>query len=86
MNENVLGIIAGVLTSVSMIPQLVKVIREKDVEDVSLLMLLILISGLSLWIWYGIVKEEWPIILSNSFAVLVNISLLLCYFMYNKKK
>ena len=86
MNENVLGIIAGVLTSVSMIPQLVKVIREKDVEDISLLMLLILISGLSLWIWYGIVKEEWPIILSNSFAVLVNISLLLCYFMYNKKK
>lgn len=86
MNENVLGIIAGVLTSVSMIPQLVKVIREKDVEDISLLMLLILISGLSLWVWYGIVKEEWPIILSNSFAVLVNISLLLCYFMYNKKK
>lgn len=86
MNENVLGIIAGVLTSVSMIPQLVKVIREKDVEDISLLMLLILISGLSLWVWYGIIKEEWPIILSNSFAVLVNISLLLCYFMYNKKK
>ena len=86
MNENVLGIIAGVLTSVSMIPQLVKVIRDKDVEDISLLMLLVLVSGLSLWVWYGIVKEEWPIILSNSFAVLVNIGLLLCYFMYNKKK
>lgn len=69
-----------------MIPQLVKVIREKDVEDISLLMLLVLVSGLSLWVWYGIVKEEWPIILSNSFAALVNIGLLLCYFMYNKTK
>ncbi|AZB24902.1 SemiSWEET transporter [Chryseobacterium indologenes] len=85
MNENLLGIIAGVLTSVSMIPQLVKVIREKNVEDISLLMLLVLISGLSLWVWYGFVKDELPIILSNSFAVLVNISLLVCYIMYHKK-
>ncbi len=85
MNENLLGIIAGVLTSISMIPQLVKVIREKNVEDISLLMLLVLISGLSLWVWYGFVKDELPIILSNSFAVLVNISLLICYMIYHKK-
>ncbi|MCS4305583.1 MULTISPECIES: SemiSWEET transporter [unclassified Chryseobacterium] len=85
MNENLLGIIAGVLTSISMIPQLIKVIREKNVEDISLLMLLVLISGLSLWVWYGFMKDELPIILSNSFAVLVNISLLICYTIYNKK-
>lgn len=85
MNENLLGIIAGVLTSISMIPQLVKVVREKNVEDISLLMLLILISGLSLWVWYGFVKDELPIILSNLFAVLVNICLLICYMIYNKK-
>ncbi|UTX48121.1 SemiSWEET transporter [Chryseobacterium sp. MA9] len=86
MDVNVLGIIAGFLTSVSMIPQLVKVIKEKNVEDISLVMLLVLISGLSLWVWYGIKKDELPIILSNGFAVLVNISLLVCYFIYNKKK
>ncbi|WP_353149654.1 SemiSWEET transporter [Chryseobacterium sp.] len=85
MNENILGIIAGVLTSVSMIPQLIKVIREKNVEDISLLMLLVLISGLSLWVWYGFIKDELPIILSNSFAVLVNIGLLICYIIYDKK-
>ncbi|WP_312994068.1 SemiSWEET transporter [Chryseobacterium flavum] len=86
MNENVLGIIAGVLTSISMIPQLVKVIREKNVEDISLLMLLVLICGLSLWVWYGFIKDELPIILSNSFAVGVNLCLLFCYSIYNKKK
>ena len=86
MNENLLGIIAGVLTSISMIPQLIKVIREKNVEDISLLMLLVLISGLSLWVWYGFVKDELPIILSNACAVLVNLSLLVCYIKYNKRK
>lgn len=85
MDENVLGIIAGILTSVSMIPQLIKVIREKDVKDISLLMLLVLISGLSLWVWYGFKKDELPIILSNAFAVLVNLSLLTCYMIYRKK-
>ncbi|PIF44463.1 MtN3 and saliva related transmembrane protein [Chryseobacterium sp. 52] len=84
MNENILGIIAGILTSVSMIPQLIKVIREKNVDDISLVMLLVLISGLSLWVGYGFMKEELPIIVSNAFAVLVNICLLVCYIIYKK--
>ncbi|WP_292011008.1 SemiSWEET transporter [Chryseobacterium sp.] len=86
MNENLLGIIAGVLTSISMIPQLIKVIKEKNAKDLSWIMLLILIAGLSLWVWYGFVKEELPIILSNAFAVLVNISLLVCYILYHKNE
>ncbi|PQA96778.1 hypothetical protein B0A69_01525 [Chryseobacterium shigense] len=84
MNENILGIIAGVLTSISMIPQLIKVIRDKNVDDISLVMLIVLISGLSLWVWYGCMKNELPIILSNAFAVLVNISLLVSYMIYRK--
>ena len=85
MDENILGIIAGVFTSASMIPQLVKVLKEKNVEDLSWVTLLVLITGVSLWVWYGILKDELPIIVSNAFAVLVNISLLTCYLIYRKK-
>lgn len=85
MNENILGIIAGILTSVSMIPQLVKVLKEKNAEDLSWTMILVLISGLSLWVWYGFLKNELPIILSNAFAVIVNIILLTCCIIYKKK-
>ena len=85
MDENILGLVAGAITSVAMLPQLFKVLKEKDVEDLSLWMIVVLISGLSLWVWYGILKDELPIILSNAFAVLVNISLLICYLMYRKK-
>ncbi|RKS97283.1 SemiSWEET transporter [Chryseobacterium defluvii] len=84
MNENILGIIAGVLTSASMVPQLLKVLKEKNVDDLSWVMLLVLISGVSLWVWYGIIKEEWPIIISNAFSVLLNSILLICYFIYKK--
>lgn len=84
MNESILGIVAGVLTSVSMIPQLIKVLKDRNVEDISLVMLIVLIAGLSLWVWYGFLKDELPIILSNAFAVLINISLLICYLFFKK--
>ncbi|MDQ0477243.1 MULTISPECIES: SemiSWEET transporter [Chryseobacterium] len=85
MDENILGLVAGAFTSVAMLPQLIKVLKEKDVEDLSLLMMLFLITGLSLWVWYGVLKDELPIILSNAFAVVVNIILLSSYFIYRKK-
>ena len=85
MDENILGLVAGGITSVAMLPQLIKVIKEKDVEDLSVLMIIFLVTGLSLWVWYGFIKNELPIILSNAFAVLVNICLLIFYFLYRKK-
>lgn len=85
INENILGIVAGILTSISMLPQLIKVLKEKNVDDLSPVMLLTLIAGLSLWIWYGIGKGEAPIIYSNAFAVLVNLCLLISYLIYRKK-
>jgi MtN3 and saliva related transmembrane protein len=69
-----------------MIPQLVKVLKEKNAEDLSWTMILVLISGLSLWVWYGFIKDELPIILSNAFAVIVNIILLICCMIYKKSK
>ncbi|WP_294307794.1 MULTISPECIES: SemiSWEET transporter [Chryseobacterium] len=85
MDENLLGIIAGVLTSVAMLPQLIKVIRQKNADDLSWGMLMVLISGLSLWVWYGFLKDELPIIISNAFAVIVNVTLLICCMIYKKK-
>ncbi|WP_294220407.1 SemiSWEET transporter [uncultured Chryseobacterium sp.] len=85
MDENLLGIIAGVLTSVAMLPQLIKVIRQKNADDLSWGMLMVLISGLSLWVWYGFLKDELPIIISNAFAVIVNVTLLVCCMIYKKR-
>lgn len=67
--ETVIGTIAGILTSISMLPQLLKVLKEKDVENLSWGMIAVLLTGVSLWVVYGIMKEELPIILSNGFSV-----------------
>lgn len=66
------GIGAGVCTAVSMLPQLIKLIREKDSTNISLVMLIVLLIGLAGWVWYGILKNDMPIIFTNGFSFLVN--------------
>lgn len=81
----VIGIVAGVFTSVSLLPQLIKIIKEKKVEELSMGMFISLLIGLSLWVYYGILRKDMPIIVTNGFSVLQNIGILFFRFKYRKK-
>jgi MtN3 and saliva related transmembrane protein len=81
-----IGIAAGIFTSISLLPQLIKIIREKETENISSFMLIILITGLGLWIWYGLLKKDYPILITNSFSFLVNSLVIYYTFRYKKKK
>jgi MtN3 and saliva related transmembrane protein len=72
----IVGISAGILTAASMMPQVIKTIKTKKAEHVSALMLIILIGGVILWIMYGCMKKDLPIICTNSFSLLVNVTML----------
>lgn len=80
-----IGIIAGILTAGSMLPQVIKVLREKKAEEISIVMLLVLISGISLWIVYGVFKKDLPIIVTNAFSLLVNIVLMILRIKYRAR-
>ncbi len=67
------GILAGICTAVSLIPQIVKIVKEKKAEDISFLYLSILLLGLSLWIVYGILREDIPVIATNAVSVVINL-------------
>lgn len=66
-----MGIIAGICTTASFIPQIVKIVKTKHVRDISLQMYVVLTTGIFLWIIYGIFLGELPIILSNCVAFLL---------------
>ena len=80
-----IGIVAGVLTSISMLPQLIKIVKEKKAENVSILMLVVLIIGLGLWAVYGVIRKDMPIIITNSFSVLLNITVLVFRIKYRNR-
>lgn len=78
----VLGFTAGAVTSVGFIPQLIKGYRTKKLHDVSYWMPLVLTTGMSLWLVYGIVRQDIAIIIANSFGVLCNILLVIMKKLY----
>jgi MtN3 and saliva related transmembrane protein len=80
----IIGLAAGILTASSLIPQITKTLREKKADDVSLVMLFVLQAGLILWIVYGIKRNDLPIILTNCFSLLVNITMVVLRFRYHK--
>lgn len=71
--ETIIGIGASVFTSTSLIPQLIKILKEKKSKDISIVMLAVLFSGLALWVWYGFLKDDLIILISNAFALVVNL-------------
>ena len=83
--EYIVGISAGIFTSVSLLPQVVKIIKEKEAKDVSMVMLVILIVGLALWTVYGFLKSDYPIIATNCFSLLLNFTLIILRLKYAKR-
>ena len=77
---------AGLFTSVSLLPQVIKIVKEKEAQAVSLVMLIILITGLILWAIYGFMIHDIPIIATNSFSVLLNFVLIILRIKYAKKE
>lgn len=71
--ETIIGIAASAFTSTALLPQLIKIIREKKAEDISIAMLAVLFTGLALWVWYGFTKTDWIIIIANTFALILNL-------------
>lgn len=82
----IIGLIASIITSVSMLPQFIKILREKEAESVSIGMPLMLIAGLGIWVWYGFLRDDWIIIGANAFSVLLNTLNLIFTLKYKKKK
>lgn len=82
--EQAIGILAGIFTSASLLPQLIKTIREKEAKSLSALMMVVLLTGLCLWVFYGFLKEDLPIIITNSFSVVINGLLLFFSLKYKK--
>ena len=76
--------IAGVIMSLSYIPQVMKIWKRKSVEDISLKTFSILFIGLFVWVLYGISINAYPIMIANSIGILMIGLLLILYFKFKK--
>ena len=71
-----IGVVAAALTSLSYIPQVRKAWRRGSTADLSLTMLMVLTTGLLLWIGYGLLQGDWIIVAANSIGAVLSASVL----------
>ena len=66
-----LGLTAGTLTTMSMLPQAIKILRSQSAKDISLGMFATLAAGLLLWIFYGFLISSLPVVIANIVSFLL---------------
>ncbi|HZC48006.1 MAG TPA: SemiSWEET family transporter [Nitrososphaeraceae archaeon] len=79
-----IGILASIFALSSTVPQIIKGVKTKKMDDVSVWLILSLIVGLSLWVIYGIGINDVVIVGGNSVGVSLNVVLLFLKFRYSR--
>jgi len=75
-SANTLGLLAGILTTVAFVPQVVKIWKTKHARDISSGMFAIFSFGVLLWLLYGIQIESWPVIFANALTLGLSLTIL----------
>ena len=70
-NIEIIGIAAAICTTAAFAPQAYKIYREKSAKEVSLTMYLVMLTGLILWLIYGILMNSISIKLANTVSILL---------------
>lgn len=68
---DVLGFLAGALTTIAFVPQLLKTWTTKSAKDVSLVMMITFCMGLFLWFMYGLAIQAMPVIVTNAVTLIL---------------
>ena len=79
------GYFAAILTTLAFIPQLIKTLKTKKADDVSLTTLIMFLTGVAAWIIYGIEISSKPILIANLITFLLNFLILVFKLIYSKK-
>lgn len=75
MASFVIGMLAGTLCAISLLPQVIKIFRTKHARDLSLTTFCILSLGVFLWLIYGILINEIPVISTNAVILILCLSI-----------
>lgn len=66
-----LGYVAGLCTSIAFVPQVYRTWQTRHARDISYGMLILLITGVSLWLIYGIFVEDNPVVFANAITLIL---------------
>ena len=85
MTATTIGLVAGTLTSIAAIPQVIKTLKTRHVRDISIWQPLLLAFGVALWMVYGILITDLPLIVANITPLICNAVLTVMKIRYGRE-
>ena len=85
VNIEFFGYFAAILTTAAFLPQLIKTLRTKKADDVSLLTLIMFLIGVGSWIIYGYAISSFPILMANIITLILNFLILISKIYFGRK-
>lgn len=82
---DLLGYIAATMTTVSFVPQLLRVIKLRSARDVSLGMFLIFTTGTAFWLLYGLLAHSFPVAFANAVTFLLSLAILVLKLRFDRR-
>ena len=86
IDPDTFGFIAAALTTIAFLPQVIKTWRTKKANDVSIVMLLMFITGLIFWIIYAIQTNALPVLIANIITLILNMMILTLKLIYDREE
>lgn len=74
--QTTLGYFAATLTTLSFLPQVIRVYRTKNTDAISFWMYLMFSTGVFFWFIYGVMIQAWPVVVANAITLLLSLSIL----------
>tara|TARA_Y100001933_G_scaffold20434_1_gene17647 strand:+ start:201 stop:467 length:267 start_codon:yes stop_codon:yes gene_type:complete len=84
-NIEFFGYFAAILTTLAFLPQLIKTLKTKKAEDVSLTTLIMFLTGVFSWIIYGYKISSTPILIANIITFILNLFILIFKVTFSKE-
>lgn len=72
-NVQLLGLAAGAITTSAFIPQIIKIVQTRSAKDISIGMFILFSTGVSMWLVYGLMVRDIPVICANAVALMFNL-------------
>ena len=82
---DVIGYLAGALTTIAFVPQVLHILRKRSAQDISWGMFSLFGAGVALWLWYGIRLASVPLIVANGITLSLVLAILILKLHYGSR-
>lgn len=82
LDPELLGHVAGMLTTGAFVPQVLRVLRTRQTRDISLATFVLFVVGVALWLVYGLLLHAWPVVVANAATLVLALVILIAKLRY----